>query len=502
LLLVAFPAIAPAASAAGVWTITVDGRSLKAYPDLKETIWQKNATMAPNGIYDKIGLHRLVKTGITPKGVIFLTDCPTWGTGEAHISNPASDNWTKYENSSQAIYWANRGFDVYAIDYRSHFAPQNLTGNQTSFAANWGLDMWISDAKEAGEKVKTVSGSQKFFISGECTGGMVALDYATRYWKTDLMGIILLDANLYAQGYPIVGKIAETNTFNLTAVVNSMNAISNWTYSPYIGYAQSAAYAIQNPGAPAQYPPGTPLTPTINPLTNSTWTNITAYFNYMLQNNFGTVTAAAPAGMFSNPTGGYGNLTQDEYILSQTEFLPTRFIVESQAVNDWANCPFLPYDYNDHYNEIGVPVLAFDTVFSNRTGTLRFVNGINNTDLTGVYLTGYGHLDLYSGTYSARDVSQPAYQWMLGHLSTLDVTARSSVTVWLGWTWWFYVQNLGGNAPYTYQWYEGLNPIQGQTSMVLPVTKTAPGVYSFYCRVTDNTGTTTTSGYVTMTVMG
>jgi alpha-beta hydrolase superfamily lysophospholipase len=471
------------------WTMTVDGRSMKAYPDLKETVWVKNATMPPNGQYDKIGLHRLVKTGVVPKGVVFLTNCPTWGTGEVRISNPANDTFTKYENYSQAIYWANRGFDVYAIDYRSHFVPKTLNASQLSFAANWGLDVWVSDIKEAAEKVKAVSGSSKFFISGECTGGMAALNYATKYWKTDLKGIILLDANLFSQGYPIVGRTNETNTFNLTASLISMNASATWGYDPYATLRPAAAYALQNPGAPAEYPPGTPLSPAINPATNRTWANITEYFT----------NAATALGVL----GTTGNITQVLYCFANSEFLPTRVRLEAQAMTGWVNCPDLTYDYNDHYNEIGVPLIAFESgLFANSSGTLRFVNGINNTDFTGVMLPNYGHLDLYTGTKSAQDVSQPALQWMLGHLLTLDITARTSVTVLSGWTWWFFAQNLGGNAPYTYQWYEGLTPIQGQTSMLLPVTKTAPGVYSFYCRVTDKDGTTTTSNAVTLTVIG
>jgi len=129
------------------WTLVTDAREMKGYPDLREYVWQENASMAPNGQYDKIGLHRLVKTGIMPIGVIFMTDCPNWGAGEQHISNPPTDNWTKYENYSSAIYWANRGFDVYAIDYRTHFVPKDLNASQMSFAANWGWDVWISDIR-------------------------------------------------------------------------------------------------------------------------------------------------------------------------------------------------------------------------------------------------------------------------------------------------------------------------------------------------------------------
>ena len=194
------------------WTLVTKGTALKAYPDLREYVWQKNASLAPNGPYDKIGLHRLVKTGIEPKGVVFILGCPMWGVGEQRISNPPGDNWTKYANYSDAIYWANRGFDVYAIDYRSHFVPKSLNASQLSFMADWGWDQWISDIKEAANKVKAVSGSSKFFIAGECSGGEAALNYATKYWKDDLEGIILLDANfLGVTGYPIVGTTRNRN---------------------------------------------------------------------------------------------------------------------------------------------------------------------------------------------------------------------------------------------------------------------------------------------------
>jgi pimeloyl-ACP methyl ester carboxylesterase len=423
----------PAAAAADGWTLVTDARGMKAYPDLREYVWQKNASMPPNGQYDKIGLHRLVKTGITPKGVIFMTNCPMWGTGEQRISNPTDDSWTKYENYSQAIYWANRGFDVYAIDYRTHFVPKTLNASQMSFAANWGLDVWVSDIKEAAEKVKEVSGSKKFFIAGECSGGMAALGYATKYWKEDLRGIILLDPNHLIPGYPIVGRMNETNTFNLTAAINDMNAKGNWTYDPFGTLRPIATYALQNPGGPAVNPTtNQSLTPPINPLTNKTWTNITEWFSYMVQYNFGAVTPTSPAGMYSNLMGGYGNISQVEYCFANSELLPMRLIVESVAMVDWVNCPYLTYDYNDHYNEIGVPVLAFATrLFTNRTGTFRFVNGINNTDFTGIMLKDYGHMDVYFGTYSARDISQPAYDWMYRHIFNLEkATVQGTYRDW------------------------------------------------------------------------
>ena len=405
------------------WSLMTDAREMKAYPDLREYVWQKNASMPPNGEYDKIGLHRIVKIGITPKAVIFLTDCPNWGTGEQHISNPSTDNWTKYENYSHAIYWANRGFDVYAIDYRSHFIPTSLNSSQVSFMADWGWDVWISDIKEAADKVKIVSGSNKFFISGECTGAVAALNYATKYWKDDLRGIILLDPNWYILGYPVVGTTGtETNTYNLTQAINTIKTSGIYTSGfSAAGFSVGNAiktlsnYALQNPGAPAEYPLGTSLTPKINPMTNKTWANITEWFTYVIYNGVGTTLTAFP-GAYSNLMGGYGNVSQFEYSVANSEFIPSRLALENAAMADWINCPYLAYDWNDHYKEINVPVLAFaGGLFSNRTGVFRFVDGINNTDFTGIMLKNYGHTDVFFGTYSARDVSEPAYQWMLSH---------------------------------------------------------------------------------------
>jgi hypothetical protein len=407
------------------WTLTTDSRSLKAYPNLKESIWQKNATMAPNGPYDKIGLHRLVQTNSTPVGVILMTGCPTWGTGEFFISNPSSDNWTKYENFSQAIYWANRGFDVYAIDYRTHFPPKPVNTTQASYTANWTWDVWVSDIKEAANQVKQISGANKFFIVGQCSGAEAALNYATKYWQTDLKGIITEDFNfLGVPGYPIIGTTNTTNTYNLTQAINNMTATSNWIYPSAVNLtalSPLSSYALQNPGAPAQYPPGTPLQPTNNPATNNSWANITEWYSSAVQNNFGQT--GLPPGFYANIAAGYGNTSQFEYCIANTEIIPERLILENIAMADWVNCTYLSYDYNDHYSEIAVPILAFEAAnFANATGTFRFINGTATNDFTGVILAKYGHTDLFFGTNSSQTVSQPALTWMINHNVALPTT--------------------------------------------------------------------------------
>jgi hypothetical protein len=132
---------------------------------------------------------------------------------------------------------------------------------------------------------------------------------------------------------------------------------------------------------------------------------------------------------------------------------------------------------------------------------LRFINGLNTADFTPIMLKNYGHIDVYFGTYSARDVSQPALDWMNSHYQPPSASAFCSVTVMTGQTWYFFAHSAGSVGPNTYQWYEGTTMLQGQTSMLLPTTKTTAGTYTYTCKVTDAEGTTANSNTITLTVI-
>jgi alpha-beta hydrolase superfamily lysophospholipase len=477
------------------WTLVNDGRGVKAYPDLKEYVWQKNPVTAPNGPYDKIGLHRMVKTGITPKAVIFILPGERWANGEEFLSNPPQDNWTVYENYSLPIYLAKRDFDVYALDYRSHFAPtgEGMTAAQLPFMINWGWDQWVSDIKEAVNKAKEVSGAKKIFILGvRTTGGEAAMDFASLYWKDDLRGLILFDGK-----QPVAAKPSgQTNTYNLKTQIESLDLSKNyatpmWTISNHLFRFR---YALNNPGAPAEYPPGTPLKPSTNPLTNKTWTNITEWAAYFLQyiNPY-----------LSNIDGGYGNVTRDLQLYSKADqWWPTRLGVESLAISDWTNCPYVTRDFDELYNEINVPLLAFSGGFSsNQSGTYQFVNGIKNSDFTGKVLANYGSTDMLVGDYAARDVFAPTYDWMINHLPSplMASASQSSTAVTTGNIASLYAYPSGGISPYTYQWYQGTSQV-GTNNNILAFYPATAGAYTYYCKITDAEGTATNTNVMTLTV--
>lgn len=384
------------------WVNIFNARGIKAYPELKEYVWQMER--APYGPFDKIGLHRVVKEGIDPKGVIFF--CPgTWMNGEQLISNPPEDWWTMYENYSLPYYLANKDFDVYAIDYRTHFVPDYLTTEQLSFMSDWGWEQWMSDIKEAVDLAKETSGVEKIYMAGQSFGGRATMNHASLFWEDDLKGIILLDGGTGTK-YPDL----VTNSVNLTSSIEFMKETGEW--ARFMGTRPESIFVLQygdqNPGAPAEFPIGVPLQPEINPYTNLPWNNIAEYLTFAIYFAWG------PGGV-SNLYGGYG----DPFVMIHQNaqfdnWWPSRLGLESAAISDWDDCPYIPYDFDDHYSEVDIPLIAFTSgIFGNGSGDFRFINGIANPDFTGIMLPEYGHLDVYFGEYSEDDVSVITYDWLL-----------------------------------------------------------------------------------------
>jgi hypothetical protein len=100
-------------------------------------------------------------------------------------------------------------------------------------------------------------------------------------------------------------------------------------------------------------------------------------------------------------------------------YWPTRLSLDDSAISDWTDCiyvetGYIPYDFDENYHKIDVPFLGF-LADSYNTTIWRFRHQIVNPDFTGIMLPWYRHLDVYSGEFSVRDVSQPTYEWLMSH---------------------------------------------------------------------------------------
>ena len=247
--------------------------------------------------------------------------------------------------------------------------------------------------------------------------------------------------------------------------------------SPSFKYV--AQYATENPGAP----PINPFTNTtfgfpVNPTTGTPFANISDSIAFLMQYS----------GM-TNVTGGKMNTTTlTRFFGSMDMFWPSRLNLEYNAYMGWTNCPYLTKDFDDNYKNVdGLP----------RDGP---IGNISTTDVTRNLLLGYGHIDVFEGIYSSRDISEPVYQWLLNHTLSASIIQGTAATIDTRSSITLIANASGGPAPNTYQWFQDGSAIAGQILPQINVGWTFAGTHTLYCIVNDSMQTTTTVPF-TLTVV-
>jgi hypothetical protein len=193
--------------------VLIKNEPLKFIPELMYSVYELERPPYKE-VYDKIRLHRLVNSSIGPKATVFILP-GTYSSAEQIVSDKflvnavesAIEHKSDFPELSQktledintipfrsiTYFLALNGYDVFSMDYRTHFVPKNLSSSSTKFMADWGWDFFMEEAKVAIKKAKEISLRDKIFLAGESFGGMLAMNYATMNWREDLMGLILLD---------------------------------------------------------------------------------------------------------------------------------------------------------------------------------------------------------------------------------------------------------------------------------------------------------------------
>jgi len=253
-----------------------------------------------------------------------------------------------------------------------------------------------------------VSGAKRVYLAGDSFGGGAMAHYASAFWEEDLKGLLPRDGGTVAKYHESVD-----NEYDLPAMIAGLTA-ENWTRE--VGGPGTIflyRYGSTNPSAPAVFPPwqpyypwpsyftGAPLPGAVPGLTIFEW-------------------CAARIEYVSNMAEGFGDPEIMVGLLAGFDrYWPTRLSLDDSAIRDWDDCPFVatglvPFDFDDNYHEIDVPLLGF-SADSFYTGASTFRHQIVNPDFTGIMLPGYRHLDVFSGEFSVRDVSQPTYEWLMSH---------------------------------------------------------------------------------------
>jgi len=162
---------------------------------LQETLWTQN--FAPSAKYMTVGLRRLcLKDGSANQGVVVYL--PPSGTSARLYT--ISGNYE--ENYDFRIYLANRGYDVFSVDYRSSFIEEGETDLRSM--AGFRTAVTLSDIQHTIEYAKELSGASKVFLTGHSTGARYVYFYACARWEEDLAGMVPMDGSPWeANGSPL-----------------------------------------------------------------------------------------------------------------------------------------------------------------------------------------------------------------------------------------------------------------------------------------------------------
>ena len=232
--------------------------------------------------------------------------------------------------------------------------------------------------------------------------------YASKYWQEDLKGLISLD------GYGIITPPSGTpmTEEEFTAFVAAFKATGKLLdeVDGYEGsvYAGAVPYSVNTVGFEDLYDSVSDLKSRYPwaedpPVPPETVSDLVAYGAYW----------AWGEGKVTNYYGGYVALDVLVQLMANfTRYWPEIQNIEGSQIDAYAwGCPYLEYDDN----RADVPLIGFFSELFCEGGwcTLPIWSYLTQSeDVTIHYLPGYGHLDVYVGSYSLEDVKEPLLEWL------------------------------------------------------------------------------------------
>lgn len=392
-----------------VWKSTA---AVAGNPDILHTIWEM--ARPPYGPYDKIALHRFAYEGKNwrkrPHGDKVLLHLPgTWDTAWKGITD------SNFENH---LFFADRGYDVYSLDYRTSYLPdlpytQELEQSIGS-AAYWTYGLFREDIKACVEKIKRTSHARRLFLSGFSRGGTHMWIYASKYGHHDLKGLIGLDG-----GSPFAGTTPKRSTAEYDAAVNAFlsggrplltgsttfDGFCRIQFSARFPYAQkTVGYGDLRSCLTGSIYYGMYGEP---PVAINVISDLQAYFyNFVWNDRFGPI--VTDYGILTNYYEGQMDLqTLIKAEAGMTLYWPA--IQNIERIDD--------LDYADNVAKLKLPVLFFGGILSCgydgsrcTLPTLKFKCA--SPDITVVTLPAFGHMDVMWGLNSREKVKEPMLEWM------------------------------------------------------------------------------------------
>jgi pimeloyl-ACP methyl ester carboxylesterase len=363
----------PLAAPDATWQRTREEAPL-AGTTVRETRW--TAVRPPEGPYDKVQVHRYRGRGPQQAALLYLPG--TTMNGQVAVADEDHNLW---------LFLAQRGVEVFTLDYRSHFLPTAGLAD-FGFLRGWGHDAFLGDIRAAAELARRESGRDRLFVGGFSRGVTLGYLYAASE-PARVAGLIALDGFLKSH--------APRNAYDADAESEKLRAGSGWAYDVAAGFGWERRQQLMDAAA------ARPEAPALDPKYPTVGTQV-ADILYK---------AWRPGGL-ANPIGGYSRpQTLARLLAGYDRYYPAVQDVEGRSIADRPDDPRTPLD--DAWGELTIPVLYFGAT---GMGADWLLDGIHSaahsgaTDVTLHVLEGYGHLDVIVGEKASRDVFEPTLAWI------------------------------------------------------------------------------------------
>ena len=342
---------------------------------ITETVWR--AGVAPGGSYDQIQVHRYHKPGKSSAVLLYLPG--TNQNGEIALTDEDHNLW---------VYLANRGVDVYTLDYRTHAIPSEGVVDP-AFARHWTLDRFVEDAELAAELARKTSSRQKLFVAGFSRGVTYAYALVSRSAQSSIAGLIALDGSFKQyreqpwQGYEGALK-ALTDSGRYISDLAGRRGWENRHQLMMQTYSDSSAAALD----PKYATIGEQLTET-------------------LYNAWGP-------GVLANPKDGVSRVEVLALLLDGYDrYFPTIQGLQGRALAAQNNDPRTTVD--DTWGSFEIPIIYFGSSGMNAEFLLSGIYSASHSGSGKVsihVLEDYGHLDVLVGEQAREEVYDPIHNWI------------------------------------------------------------------------------------------
>jgi len=317
-------------------------------------------------------------------------------------------------NHSLAVYLAERNYDVWGIDFRYSFVPDNITIDGTDvpycyatgceFMQEWDMPMYIDDLRKAVIFARIVRSfvygdHDKIYMLGHSDGAAFTYAYAGEYGNMHLKGIIPMDV---AYKFDPAEEELIDNACHEYKITKKMIRKGIFYDDEAAVFKYIAVLAFQDPDVESEI---------IKGMTNKQALLLSLTATYMLD-------AYAPC--YHIFTGNLSGLYYTDYnytldtIFSMDSFNSLNQILEIYGI--WCSDDISEYD--DHIADINVPVLYVGAeggfgVYG--VYTTQLIEESGNDDVSSCIVPDYGHADL-TYAYGADDTAwSTIYDWLEEH---------------------------------------------------------------------------------------